>query len=134
MLSFKLGAGMTQTAAARPYVLGPADGQACLVGGGAERADRRSPMGTEHGNAAIVRRFWDLVWNKGELPAIDELIDDDLHQPRPGSRRPGLRLWALLHASSLLGGPGSADHAIVLPRRRLPPPRRPPQESRELRA
>jgi ketosteroid isomerase-like protein len=34
-------------------------------------------MATDQDNAAVVRRFWDLVWNKGELPAINELIDDD---------------------------------------------------------
>jgi ketosteroid isomerase-like protein len=46
-------------------------------------------MGTEHDNAAIVRRFWDLVWNKGELSAIDELIDDDF--TNFGNRVPGAR-------------------------------------------
>ena len=34
-------------------------------------------MATEQDNAAVVRRFWDLVWNKGELAAISELVDDD---------------------------------------------------------
>jgi hypothetical protein len=34
---------------------------------------------------------------------------------RPGGRRPGRQQWVLLHAPSLLDGPGSADHAIALP-------------------
>jgi hypothetical protein len=29
------------------------------------------------------------------------------------SHRPGLRLWTLLHAQSLLDGPGSRAHAIA---------------------
>ena len=28
-------------------------------------------------NAAVVRRYRDLVWNNGEVPAIEELVDDD---------------------------------------------------------
>ena len=34
---------------------------------------------------------------------------------RPGSRRPAQRLWALLHAASLLDGPRSAAHPFDLP-------------------
>jgi ketosteroid isomerase-like protein len=34
-------------------------------------------MATEQDNTTVVRRFWDLVWNKGDLPAIGELVDDD---------------------------------------------------------
>ena len=44
-------------------------------------------MATEQDNAAVVRRFWDLVWNKGELSAINELVDDDF--TNFGIRRPG---------------------------------------------
>jgi ketosteroid isomerase-like protein len=44
-------------------------------------------MAGEQENAAIVRRFWDLVWNNGDLPAIDELVDDDF--TNFGIRRPG---------------------------------------------
>jgi predicted ester cyclase len=46
-------------------------------------------MVIEHNNAAIVRRFWDLVWNQGELSAVDELLDDDF--TNFGIRRPGGR-------------------------------------------
>ncbi len=34
-------------------------------------------MALEQDNGAIVRRFMDLVWNGGELSAIDDLVDDD---------------------------------------------------------
>ena len=44
-------------------------------------------MAAEQDNAAIVRRFWDLVWNTGELRAIEELVDDDF--TNFGIRRPG---------------------------------------------
>jgi ketosteroid isomerase-like protein len=44
-------------------------------------------MAAEQDNAAVVRRFWDQVWNKGELSAIDELVDDDF--TNFGIRRPG---------------------------------------------
>ena len=44
-------------------------------------------MAAEQDNAAVVRRFWDLVWNNGELPAIEELVDDDF--TNFGIRRPG---------------------------------------------
>jgi hypothetical protein len=53
---------------------------------------------------------------------------------RPGSRRPAQRLWALLHAPSLLDGPRSAAHPFALPEddyRRLAVRR---QETRERRA
>ena len=46
-------------------------------------------MTVEQDNAATVRRFWDLVWNKGELSAIDDLVDDDF--TNFGIRRPGGR-------------------------------------------
>jgi predicted ester cyclase len=41
----------------------------------------------EQDNIAVVRRFWDLVWNKGELRAIAELTEDDF--VNFGVRRPG---------------------------------------------
>jgi ketosteroid isomerase-like protein len=44
-------------------------------------------VAAEQDNAAVVRRFWDLVWNNGELTAIDELVDDDF--TNFGIRRPG---------------------------------------------
>ena len=44
-------------------------------------------MAAEQDNAAVVRRFWDLVWNNGELPAIEELVDDDF--TNFGIQRPG---------------------------------------------
>jgi ketosteroid isomerase-like protein len=44
-------------------------------------------MAAEHDNAAIVRRFWDLVWNNGDLAAIDDLVDDDF--TNFGIRQPG---------------------------------------------
>jgi hypothetical protein len=31
---------------------------------------RRGPMAVEQGNGAIVRRFWERVWNSGDLSAI----------------------------------------------------------------
>jgi hypothetical protein len=43
-------------------------------------------MAAEQDNAAVVRRFWDLVWNNGELPAIEELVNDDF--TNFGIRRP----------------------------------------------
>jgi ketosteroid isomerase-like protein len=44
-------------------------------------------MATAQDNAAIVRRFWDLVWNSGDLTAIGRLVDDDF--TNFGIRRPG---------------------------------------------
>ena len=44
-------------------------------------------MAVEQDNGAIVRRFMDLVWNGGELSAIDDLVDDDF--TNFGVRRPG---------------------------------------------
>ena len=44
-------------------------------------------MALEQDNGAIVRRFTDLVWNGGELSAIDDLVDDDF--TNFGVRRPG---------------------------------------------
>jgi predicted ester cyclase len=44
-------------------------------------------MAAEQDNAAIVRRFWDLVWNSGDLTAIDGLVDD--HFTNFGIARPG---------------------------------------------
>jgi ketosteroid isomerase-like protein len=44
-------------------------------------------MAAEQDNAAVVRRFWDLVWNNGELPAIEEVVDDDF--TNFGIQRPG---------------------------------------------
>jgi predicted ester cyclase len=44
-------------------------------------------MAAEQDNAAVIRRFWDLVWNNGELSAVEELVDDDF--TNFGIRRPG---------------------------------------------
>jgi len=44
-------------------------------------------MATEKDGAAIVRRFWDEVWNRGELSAIENLVADDF--TNFGIRRPG---------------------------------------------
>ena len=44
-------------------------------------------MAFEQDNGAIVRRFTDLVWNRGDLSAIDDLVDDDF--TNFGVRRPG---------------------------------------------
>ena len=44
-------------------------------------------MTAEQDNATVVRRFWDLAWNGGELSAIEELVDDDF--TNFGIRRPG---------------------------------------------
>lgn len=44
-------------------------------------------MTVEQDNAAVVRRYWDLVWNQGELSAVDELIDDEF--TNFGIRQPG---------------------------------------------
>jgi uncharacterized protein len=52
-------------------------------------------MAAEQDNAAVVRRFWDLVWNNGELPAIEELVDDDF--TNFGIRRPGGHAAVALH-------------------------------------
>jgi len=41
----------------------------------------------EFDNAAIVRRYWDLVWNRGDLSAIDDLVDDNF--TNFGVRQPG---------------------------------------------
>jgi predicted ester cyclase len=46
-------------------------------------------MAIEQDNGAIVRRLWDVVWNRGELDAIDDLVDDDF--TNFGIRRPGGR-------------------------------------------
>ena len=34
-------------------------------------------MALEQDSGAIVRRSLDLVWNRGEFSAIDDLVDDD---------------------------------------------------------
>jgi hypothetical protein len=34
-------------------------------------------LAAEQDNAAVVRRYWDLVWNNGDLLAIEELVEDD---------------------------------------------------------
>ena len=46
-------------------------------------------MAIENDSAAIVRRFWDVVWNRGERSAIDDLVDDDF--TNFGIRRSGGR-------------------------------------------
>lgn len=42
---------------------------------------------TESDSAAIVRRYWDVVWNRGDLSAIDDLVDDNF--TNFGVRQPG---------------------------------------------
>jgi predicted ester cyclase len=44
-------------------------------------------VAAEQDNTVIVRRFWDLVWNNGDLTAIAELVDDDF--TNFGIRGPG---------------------------------------------
>ena len=44
-------------------------------------------MAVEQDNGAIVRRFLDLVWNRGELSAIEDLVDDEF--TNFGVRQPG---------------------------------------------
>jgi ketosteroid isomerase-like protein len=44
-------------------------------------------VASDEDSAAVVRRFWDRVWNNGELRAIDELVEDDF--TNFGIRRPG---------------------------------------------
>jgi len=44
-------------------------------------------MACERDNGAIVRRFFDLVWNRGDLSAIDDLVDDNFINF--GVRQPG---------------------------------------------
>jgi predicted ester cyclase len=34
-------------------------------------------MTVDDDNGAVVRRFWERVWNAGDLSAIDELVDDN---------------------------------------------------------
>jgi len=41
----------------------------------------------EPSNAEVVRRYWEEVWNRGELSAIDDLVDDNF--TNFGVRRPG---------------------------------------------
>ena len=41
----------------------------------------------ELSSADVVRRYWDEVWNGGQLSAIDELVDDNF--TNFGVRRPG---------------------------------------------
>jgi steroid delta-isomerase-like uncharacterized protein len=42
-------------------------------------------------NKALIRRFYDEVWNKGNLDAADEIFAEDYvrHDLRPGSPLPG---------------------------------------------
>src|SRR5262249_4098356 len=42
-------------------------------------------------NKAIIRRFYEEVWNKGNLNAADEIFADDYtrHDLRPGNALPG---------------------------------------------
>ncbi len=44
-------------------------------------------MASKQDNGAVVRRFLDLVWNGGELSAIEDLVDDDF--TNFGVRQPG---------------------------------------------
>jgi predicted ester cyclase len=66
---------------------------AVLAGATVAAADRQKVrngkvlMAIEQDNGAIVRRFLDLVWNRGELSAIDDLVDDDF--TNFGVRQPG---------------------------------------------
>src|SRR5262249_60963918 len=43
------------------------------------RTGRGGSMAIAKDSAAIVRRFWDLGWNRGELAAIDGVLDGELH-------------------------------------------------------
>ena len=44
-------------------------------------------MAFEQDSSTIVRRFMDLVWNRGDLSAIDDLVDDNFINF--GVRQPG---------------------------------------------
>jgi predicted ester cyclase len=44
-------------------------------------------MALEKDSGAVVRRFWDRVWNSGDLSAIDDLVDDRF--VNFGVRQPG---------------------------------------------
>jgi predicted ester cyclase len=44
-------------------------------------------MALEQDNGAIVRRFFERVWNGGDLSAIEDLVDD--HFTNFGNRMPG---------------------------------------------
>jgi hypothetical protein len=44
-------------------------------------------MALEQDNGAIVRRFFEEVWNGGDLSAIEDLVDD--HFTNFGNRLPG---------------------------------------------
>ncbi len=46
---------------------------------------------SEENNEALVRKFYDEVWNKGNLAAADEVFADDYvrHDLRPGNPSPG---------------------------------------------
>jgi predicted ester cyclase len=47
-------------------------------------------MASEEDNGAVVRWFWERVWNGGDLSAIDDLVDD--HFVNFGVRQPGAHL------------------------------------------
>jgi len=59
-------------------------------------------------NAAVVRRYRDLVWNNGEVPVIEELVDDDF--TNFGIRR--------------LGGHAALRHIVTAWRTAFPRPAR----------
>ena len=44
-------------------------------------------MATEQDNGAVVRRFFERVWNNGDLSAIEDLVDDQF--TNFGVRQPG---------------------------------------------
>ena len=44
-------------------------------------------MTTEQDNGAVVRSFWERVWNGGDLSAIEDLVDDQF--TNFGVRQPG---------------------------------------------
>jgi hypothetical protein len=64
----------------------------------------RSAMPAEQDNAAAVRRFWDLAWNQGQLPAIDEPVDGDFTNTGIGGRAPQGRSSHAVHPGQVVKG------------------------------
>jgi hypothetical protein len=57
-----------------------------------------------------------MTARQDDLPpaaAPNHVAADPAPDLQHGSRRPGLRLWTLLHAQSLLNSPGSGAHAAA---------------------
>ena len=36
--------------------------------------EKEAPVSAEEKNKALVRRFWEVAWNKGNLAAVDEFM------------------------------------------------------------